>query len=170
MPRAIWEGIGPLDESLRYVFDREWMCRALLAGTLLHYLHEPVAAFRLHGGSKTMGEVTKWGREQLRVTERYAQALPDMQPNNLRAAQELADAVFYTSVFFIQGWDRHAARSHLREAVRQQPRVLLTLNFWQLGLRTLCPLPLVRLARRIWIHARRKRQVAMPGLAYSRQA
>lgn len=170
MPRAVWERIGLLDESLRYVFDREWMCRALLAGTPLHYLHESVAAFRLHEGSKTVGEVTKWGREQLRVTERYAQALPSMQPNDLRAAQELVDAMFYTSAFFIQGWDGRAACSHLRGAVRQQRRVLLTLNFWQLGLRTLCPLPLVRLARRVWIRARRKRQAAMPGLAYSRQS
>ena len=160
IPHSVWERLGLLDESLRYVFDREWMCRALSYGVPLLYLRQPVAAFRLHTGSKSVGEVTKWGKEQLRVTERYAQDLPEWQPNDIRAAQELTDVVFYTSLFFIQGWDRRAALAHLRAAVRQQPRVLLAPHFWQLGLRAAMPLLLVRLARQLWISARRKRPAA----------
>ncbi len=160
IPRVIWEHLGALDESLRYVFDREWMCRALLAGIALHYLDKPVAAFRLHADSKTMGEVTRWGGEQLRVTERYARAFPFLRPSDLQVAQELTNAVFHTSLFFIQGWDGLAAWSHLRAAVRHQPRVLLTIRFWTLALRSLCPSWLVRLARRIWINARRRSSAA----------
>ena len=160
IPRPVWERIGPLNESLRYVFDREWMCRALVAGASVTYLHQPVAAFRFHGGSKTVGEVTKWGKEQLQVTERYAQAVRNLRPHAIRAAQALMDAVFYTSAFYIQGWDGRAARYHLRQAAREEPSVLLTFNFWQLGLRTLCPLPLVRLARWLWLNGRRKHPAA----------
>lgn len=157
--RLAWEQIGLLDVSLRYVFDREWMCRALIAQIPLYYLHESIAAFRLHSGSKTVGEANRWGEEQAKVTERYAGAEPHFQVKELRAMQELANAVFFTSVYFLQSWNGNVARLHLWKAFSIQPEVLLQSKFWSLTIRSLVPLVFVRLVRHIWIGYRRKRQM-----------
>ncbi len=158
IPRPIWEAVGPLDDKLRYVFDREWMCRALIAGGSVDYLHKPVAAFRLHGASKTVREATQWGNEQLKVTERYAKEIPVLQNLNLPAEQELLDAVFFTSFFYIHSWDGRAARTHLRNAFLLQVSIGFRPKFWLLFFRSLLPLSIVQVVRRLWISFRRKHQ------------
>ena len=162
IPRLVWEQVGPLDESLRYVFDRDWMCKALAAEMLVYYLHQPAAAFRLHAKSKSMGEATQWGQEQLTVTRRYGGRLASLNEVNIAAMQELQNAVMHTSVMYIHGWSGKSARAHLRKAVSIQPSVLLSLKFWLFGLRSLLPFFLVRWVRRLWIAYRKKYRGGMP--------
>lgn len=161
-PRLVWERVGALDESLRYTFDRDWMCRLLLAGVKPVYLRQPLAAFRLHPDSKTMGEATKWGAEQLKVTERYASALPRLKIHEAQAQQELVEAIFRSSLLFIASWDGPATRQHLRRALHLWPQVLFTGRFWQLGTRSLVPLPLVRRVRQSWLRTRRQLPLPVP--------
>ena len=160
MPRSVWQKVGPLDESLRYLFDREWMCRALAAGTPVAYLPAPVAVFRLHTGSKTMGEVPHWGQEQLAVTRRYAPLLPALTDRHIAAAHELLEATMRLSLLHLGSWNAPAARQHLRRAMGLQPGVVFTPQYWQLWLRALTPAPVLALARRQW--ASRRRQMTLP--------
>ncbi len=154
-PRAVWEEIGPLDERLRYVFDREWMCRVLLTDTPLIYLKTPAAAFRLHADSKTMGETTKWGREQLDVTRRYASHFPRLAVRKIEAWQEVTNAVFRTSLLFLGSWNGREARSHLRRAARLWPSLVLSPDYWQLWGRAVTPMSLIAFIRRLWLKSRR---------------
>lgn len=151
VPRQAYEHAGPLDEHLRYTFDRDWMCRLLLAAAPLVYLGQPVAAFRLHMHSKTVSERAGWGQEHWAVTERYLSVLPESDRRLAPAAHELMEAALFLSLFYIAYWNSGAARRHLLRAVRLRPRVLLAPNLWQLCARTLVPLPLARSARRLWL-------------------
>lgn len=164
-PRGVWQKIGSLDTTLRYVFDRDWMCRMLLADTPLVYLKTPLAAFRLHAASKTMSEAGQWGREQLLVTERYAGAvLPGWSSPAIQARHAMHDAIFRTSLLHIASWDGVVARKHLRRAVTLDRSVIRTGQFWNLLARSLVPLPLVRRIRQGWVSRLRRRTVHHPGL------
>lgn len=156
IPRSVWERIGRLDEGLRYTFDREWMCRALETGVPVVYLGQLVAAFRMHPGSKTMGETTLWGQEQLMVTQRYAHRVPRLSRLDIEAAHYLLEAVFRLSLLYVASWDPPAARRNLLEARRIQPKVMLLGNYWQLWARSLAPRLVVHMARQLWLRSRRE--------------
>jgi glycosyltransferase involved in cell wall biosynthesis len=162
MLRAAWEQVGPLDETLRYSFDRDWMCRLLLAGWPLAYLEATVAAFRRHAESKTMKEATLWADERLDVTRRYAQAVPGLAAGEIEAAYAVRDATLRLSFLHHGSWDAAAARGHLRRALRRQPGLLVSPNYWQLWLRAALPAPVVRALRRAWARRRRAASVPLP--------
>jgi glycosyltransferase involved in cell wall biosynthesis len=154
IPRSVWERIGALDEALRYTFDRDWLCRALLAGIPVVYLGQLVAAFRLHDGSKTMGEATHWGEEQMLVTRRYAHCLPRLSPTEVEAAHCLFESIIRLSFLNAADWDGQEARRQLRQALHKRPRVMLSRTFWQLWVRSLVPVSVVHWARPIWLKSR----------------
>src|SRR5205085_6194542 len=112
----------PLDEALRYTFDREWMCRALAAGVPVVYLGQLVAAFRMHPGSKTMGETTQWGQEQLQVTRHYAHLVPQLSQAEVESAHHMLEAILRLGLLHVESWDAATARHHLVQAVRIRPR------------------------------------------------
>jgi glycosyltransferase involved in cell wall biosynthesis len=155
VPRSVWERIGRLDEGLRYTFDREWMCRALGAGVPVVYLGQLLAAFRMHPGSKTMGETTQWGQEQLMVTRRYAHRVPTLTRLDIEVAHHLLEAVFRLSLLYVASWDPAAARRYLLEALRIQPKVGLLGNYWKLWARSLAPRLVVHMAHQVWLRSRR---------------
>lgn len=163
-PRAVWEQIGPLDEKLRYVFDREWMCRALAARVPVAYLGQAVAAFRLHAGSKTMGETSRWRDEQLRVTQRYRTQVAGLSERRVLAAQHVVDATLRLSFQYFAHWGAAAARRDLWRAVRLDAGVA-NLNYWQLWARALLPRWLAGGLHRQWLAVRRQRRqpLAMAG-------
>ena len=75
-PTATLEQVGLLDESLRYLFDYDFLCR-LLAVTSVRYLERPVAAFRLHPESKTISQGDLFMLELCRISQRYWQLIPE---------------------------------------------------------------------------------------------
>jgi hypothetical protein len=79
------------DESLRYVFDRDWMCRLLMISTP-SYLHEPVACFRFHHASKTVGEASRWFPEQATMTKRYCDQVSGLDRDLAEAGLEIFQA------------------------------------------------------------------------------
>lgn len=162
IPRSAWEQIGPLDESLRYSFDRDWMCRLLLAGWPLAYVDATVAAFRRHAESKTMKEVTHWADERLAVTGRYAHVVPGLTPGDIEAANAVREATLRLSFLHHGSWDAAAARGHLRRAIRRQPGLLGSFYYWQLWLRAALPAPVVRALRRTWARCRRAASPPLP--------
>ena len=162
IPRRVWDRVGPLDESLRYVFDRDWMCRALRAGVPVAYLGRPVAAFRLHAASKSVGETTAWGEEQRRVTERYRAHVPGLSARRAEAEQCVLDATWRLHFQFFAHWDAAAARRWLRRAVRTHPAVAAHGVYWYLWALALAPGWAVAAARRRWVFKRRRASVPMP--------
>jgi glycosyltransferase involved in cell wall biosynthesis len=68
--RELWQGVGPLDTQLNWVFDWDWYIRAR-QHTPFHYLPRHLAYYRVHSQAKT--RVNDLGRqlEQGLVTRRY---------------------------------------------------------------------------------------------------
>jgi hypothetical protein len=68
--RDLWNEIGPLNESLNWVFDWDWFIRAY-QHTEFHYLPCFLANYRVHPASKTRsGDIHR--RTELRdITRRY---------------------------------------------------------------------------------------------------
>lgn len=73
--RAAYEALGPLDENLHYTMDYDYWLR--LGGRYrLHVLPQELAAFRLHGSSKSGMTASKQFEEQYRVAERLRSPAP----------------------------------------------------------------------------------------------
>jgi hypothetical protein len=158
IPRSVWDHIGQLDESLRYTFDREWMCRALTAGVPIVYLGQLVAAFRMQPSSKTMGETTKWGGEQWSVTQRFAVNLP-LSARDMAAEAQLLEATFRLSLLYWPWWNAAVARHYLGDALRFRPKLLLRRKYWALWIRALAPKKLVDGIRPVWLQSRRSAEL-----------
>ena len=68
--RALWTTTGPLDESLRWVFDWEWFIRAHAHGPFL-YLPRDMARYRVQPAALTRTGGLPLQLEHGRVTRRY---------------------------------------------------------------------------------------------------
>lgn len=89
VPLADLKALGGIDENLKYCMDYQMMVRLLMRGLEVTTLDQPLARFRLHGDSKTVGS-----REQFRL-ERVPM---------LRAIKNLPISVKPSE------WDREQAR------------------------------------------------------------
>ena len=68
--RAVPEQVGGFDETLHLALDYDFFIRTARRWPVA-YLPRPLAAFRLHGGSKTIAREESHWREALRVSERH---------------------------------------------------------------------------------------------------
>lgn len=76
-PATFWrrksmETIGPLDDTLNYVMDYDYWLR-LGKQSAPGLIHHPLAAFRMHRGSKTMRGFGAQLYEQYKVAKRYTE-------------------------------------------------------------------------------------------------
>ena len=70
-PRKAFEESGGLDRSLHYAMDLDLVCRILRNGTQPLYVHEPLACYREHSGTKTARRRFEHVREVSRVSQRF---------------------------------------------------------------------------------------------------
>lgn len=145
VPRRHYDQVGGLDESLRYIFDLDWMCRILRTATV-SYLGVPVARFRMHQNSKTFGEVANWLPEYFCLADRYLNDIPTVDQPRALADLELVAARQYLSVRF---WDRRKALRHLMGAVRDDRQVFRNPSNLILWIRAAAPIQLLRILRGI---------------------
>ncbi len=150
--RVLYERVGAFDETLRYVFDWDWMCRALQA-TSVHYLHLPVARFRYHDMSKTVGEASNWREEERVVVERYWNKTNDADTRLAKAAWEMHLADTYLR---LHNWARNEGLSHLKEAAWRDWRVLKWRKFWLLCLKGIMPFRLLQVLRASYLRRFKK--------------
>jgi glycosyltransferase involved in cell wall biosynthesis len=94
VPGRFCKGKFLVDESMRYFFDQDWLCK-ILQETGLVYLSEPVAVFRLHASSKTVSENHTWVPEQETVTKRYWDLLPSVNKPKILAFFKIASASIF---------------------------------------------------------------------------
>lgn len=143
VPRGVYQKVGAIDETLRYTFDHDWLCRLLMISAA-SYLHEPVARFRLHHASKTVAEASRWFPEQAIVMRRYWDQVSGLDRNLAEAGLEIFQAA---PCLTVTQWDRAQGRSHLRAALRRDWRVLFWPQVWGLCVRAVTPVGLMRTAR-----------------------
>jgi glycosyltransferase involved in cell wall biosynthesis len=76
-----YRGIGLYDETLRIAADRDWLVRALLARTSIHFINQPVYEYQLHDESMTMRSASpleaRYAREHLAIAARYLASTTD---------------------------------------------------------------------------------------------
>lgn len=146
VPQPLYKQVGNLDESLRYVFDRDWMCR-LLQVAPVYYLDVPVACFRLHNTSKTIAETPFWYQEQMTVTQRYQAEVPGFDERLMWAELEMYAAYICLSVNY---WDRAKGLSHLCRALQYDWRAFLSISSLALIIRSVTPIGLLRLIKKLF--------------------
>jgi glycosyltransferase involved in cell wall biosynthesis len=75
--------VGLYDESLRIAADREWLLRAVLAGSSFHFIDQPVYEYLLHEHSMTMRSRSplepRYAREHLAIAARYLATTTDQK-------------------------------------------------------------------------------------------
>lgn len=146
LPKSVYEQIGKLDESLNYIFDRDWLCRALQVAAVA-YLHQPIAQFRLQQTSKTMQKTDCWFEEERLVTERYCSLVEDFDPAGSWADFEIYAARTYLS---LQNFDRIRGIKHLLAAYRYNPKGVGSSSFLVSAARAFTPTFGLKIAR--WLH------------------
>jgi glycosyltransferase involved in cell wall biosynthesis len=147
VPRSQFQKVAGFDESLRYLFDRDWMCR-LLQIAPVKYLKVPVAEFRLHKDSKTVAEAPAWLKEQILVTERYGHQVAGFDTRLARAKMEVwHGALPYLSLTRYKV-DKKQGLSHLIKSLHYDWRVFFWVKFIILLLVVLTPLRLYNSVRR----------------------
>jgi glycosyltransferase involved in cell wall biosynthesis len=69
--RRVWEAVGPLDESMQYALDWDFILRAQHAGFKFARLPRFLACFRVHDEQKTSLIYDKGREEMQRLRQRY---------------------------------------------------------------------------------------------------
>jgi glycosyltransferase involved in cell wall biosynthesis len=78
---------GGFEERWNYVFDHELYVRLLLKGHRCDHLSLPVAAYRLHGQSKTVAETERFDEEFDSIAEQYEGQLQGVDQRWCRATR-----------------------------------------------------------------------------------
>ena len=142
-PHAVFQRIGPFDESLRYLFDWDWMCRALPVAPA-HHVAGAVARFRYHGRSKTVGESSSWRHEKVILIRRYWPRRVGDDPTLSLAVLEF---VVSTDKMVYQSFARREAIAHLWRALRYDARVLAWSRYWVAWCKALLPESVLQFSR-----------------------
>ena len=137
--RSLVEKVGPLDEVLNCAFDQDFWVRSLLAGFSMTAITEPVACFRVHGGSKTGGLSSRAIGEDWQLFARYCGNLaPDERRQAaawLRAYE--ADYLVTGTYKLLQTGRRGEALGYLLRKLALAPLVRPRRTWWGAFLRTL---------------------------------
>ena len=135
--RRAWELAGSFDERSWGLFDIEFGLRLAAVGRGLH-LHEPLATFRLHPGSKQMSRHVRMGEECLRFARDFFES-PDL-PEPLRPYARAARATLHrrAALNFHAAGERGRARQAFLRSLALSPRGLTPKQARRL-VRTLVP-------------------------------
>jgi glycosyltransferase involved in cell wall biosynthesis len=143
--RRAWELAGPFDPSRHWFFDFELFVRLGLAGRAEQLDGEPLATYRLHSGSKSVGQSLPKARDYMRVArEFYGDGFFSGRLAGL-AREARASAYHHGGIYFYDALALGEARRCFLRALaldpRRAPRELA------LVARTLVPAPVVSRVR-----------------------
>ena len=139
-----------LDESLRYVFDQDWMCK-LLSNAGVFYLHDAISIFRVHSTSKTVSEKSNWLPELEIVRNRYWDQIPNINKKKIMANFEVIKASFSLGV---KNWNHVIGRNKLIYAFVLYPKIAFSFKFIGYFLRSYLPFTLIKFLRSTLIKLR----------------
>lgn len=132
VPTQAIHKVGVMDESLRYLFDQDWMCR-LLPVVQVKYLGEPIARFRLHAKSKTCGESLFWLPEMEIVARRYWDQVPGLNKKHILAHIEMLRAINHLDR---ANRDPKSCRISLAKAAQLYPLIVFSRQYLHTVLQT----------------------------------
>jgi len=138
-PKSVFERVGPLDETLHYCFDLEWLCRAL-RDTPVHYLERPIGRFRVHSLQKTTAGNLASVTEEVEVARRHGDAFDASERPRIEAFYELDRLGASLAARKTGGM---AALRALYGLVARHPRVALRVAFARVFAYALAPKALV---------------------------
>lgn len=113
------------DEQWRYCFDHDLYVRLLLDGYQCHYLPLPLAAYRLHGSSKTVAESGGFDQEFDAIAEHYEARL-----HGADRRWSVATRFLRRSYELSQVGKTREARAWLLKALLKHPEGLRHRPFW----------------------------------------
>ena len=113
--RSLFERYGFFDERLRYCMDYDFWLRLVVGGEHCHFVDHPLAAFRWHDTSKTIGERAGFALEDDVVRERHIKVLSSYE----------------------RPWARHFVRAGKSKLRHQEARSLVELGQRSAGLKLL---------------------------------
>ncbi|HSH94763.1 MAG TPA: glycosyltransferase family 2 protein [Roseimicrobium sp.] len=124
--RSLFQKHGPFDASYRYCFDHEFYVRLLLAGERCHPLNVPLAAYRIHGSSKTVAEGDRFTHEFDAIRGKYLARTPAAEERAARHEWLLKQsfAQCHAAVESARRGDRDAAWSQFAATAFRWPSSL----------------------------------------------
>lgn len=144
--RRALERLEPMDESRHWFFDYELFLRLGGVGGVRH-LHEPLATYRLHPESKSVGAPHAKARDYVRVADEFfvnefldEAGLSALRPHARSTAYLIAAEYFHSAL------DTAAARRYYLKAFARHPRNA-TPHTLSLAFRSLLPGQLVQRLR-----------------------
>ena len=118
--RAVYEHVGPVNESLRLVMDWEYWLRVGMNYPIL-YLPQTLATYRVHGSSKSATESLRFGEETVRV---YQEMFADPNlPEKLRRHEKeaMSNVLLQAAKYAFDGGQLKEARQYLIEGWKIRP-------------------------------------------------
>ncbi|MHC5019798.1 MAG: glycosyltransferase family 2 protein [Planctomycetota bacterium] len=122
MSRSLWERTGPLNVSLRYAMDYDWMLRALPGCAVVH-VDTPIVRFRRHAAQKTTADAVATVAEIFDVLDRVLADRGDTDRSGW-GAHRSGMLLSAASTAARQGRLRDAARI-TAEATRRHPGAVI---------------------------------------------
>ena len=143
--RSAWEAAGPLNERGYYFFDFEFFLRISALGPVKR-IEMPLATYREHAGSKTMGSGLRKADDLIRFADEFLGS--DRLPASLRAAvrQGRSSAYLLAGDYLYDELQLGRARRCLWGGLASYPGNLSRRNL-SLALKSLLPAPVVRRLR-----------------------
>jgi glycosyltransferase involved in cell wall biosynthesis len=121
--RALWDEVGPLNQSLNWVFDWDWFIRAYHK-TSFHYVPKILANYRVHPQAKTRTQDIQRRMEHAWITSTYGAW---WHPNYL---VQKARILAYRVERGTEGWPRWLSRPIC--ALASTPRKLFERLFYRM--------------------------------------
>ncbi len=123
--RALIEKVGSLDTQLNCAFDQDFWIRSLLAGFVMTVIPEPMACFRVHGGSKTGGLSPRVIVEDWALLARYGEQLAPEERRQAEAwlREYEADYLVATAYTLLAAGRRGEALRYLLQKLALAPLV-----------------------------------------------
>jgi len=138
--RALTERHGLFDERYQYCMDLDFWIRLAVGGEVCRRVDYPLAAFRMHPESKSVGQADRFEPERQRVIAAHIARLP---PSEALRARQLAEMKWDPQggdrlAYLILSGQRKAAWRHIAGTVARTPRAALCTQWWRNVVRTLC--------------------------------
>lgn len=146
VPKILNVEVGPLDETLRYTFDLDWLLR-LLKTAEVYYLHRTVARFRVHNAAKTTADYPAWVKEGHQLLQKkYWPMFPGINRVKGESLYYFRMAQIYLGYQpkHAMYWNRLATVRYLMAAFWQYPKVIFRSDFLKICRRLMLPKCLLR--------------------------
>ncbi len=126
--RSLYERFGGLDEEFHFALDYEYWIRFVVGGVDLHFVDRPLSAYRLHDVSKTVAQAERFKGDELRLRDKYKEALTQSEQSRLSRLLANSQAMddLTAAVMRMQDGEWTEARRRVTSVLAKRPGLLFT--------------------------------------------